>query len=309
MDTMLLKTVGQIAGIGGLGLGVLLLTFREVVRKNIFPGLTKVHGYRIIRLIVVTTFLIAAFGITAWTYVQTSVQTRPNGSGEMPVTERERHLADQFWSSAYAREWKSAYDVFPAVLHAQMPFAKFVNAASYALGQFARPPISRDFEAADAASGTMIMSTLARFDDASVFRELLTFQLQNGQWVPWSFVVNPVEWPRANEYVFISERPIELLTAARHTPPAERIHSMAQRFAGKYVGPPGWPLRVESIGGKTAGRTCDVNAVDSATNARVVLTKVLDGCSLDDGSLIQVVGQVASVSEACVSIQAVRLWK
>jgi hypothetical protein len=74
----LLLTVGKFAGIGGIALGVLLLIFREVIRKNIFPNLAQVQGYRIIRLIVVLTFCIAAFGIAAWVYVTTN-HTRLSG--------------------------------------------------------------------------------------------------------------------------------------------------------------------------------------------------------------------------------------
>lgn len=71
MDTAsLLNVVGQIAGIGGLALGILLLIFREVIRKNIFPNLAQVQAYRIIRLIVSLTFVIALSGLAAWVYVQ-----------------------------------------------------------------------------------------------------------------------------------------------------------------------------------------------------------------------------------------------
>ena len=73
MDSaMTLKLVGQIAGIGGLALGVLLLVFREVIRKSIFPMLAAEHAYKIIRLIVFLTFLIAAGGIAAWVVTQPS---------------------------------------------------------------------------------------------------------------------------------------------------------------------------------------------------------------------------------------------
>src|SRR5262245_61502612 len=66
----ILKIVGQVAGIGGIALGVFLLIFREVVRRNIFPNLAQIQAYRIIRLIVILTFCIAALGIGAWAYVQ-----------------------------------------------------------------------------------------------------------------------------------------------------------------------------------------------------------------------------------------------
>jgi len=75
VETHLLEAVGKIAGIGGIALGVFLLLFRDVIRKNIFPKLSDELAYRLIRQFMYLTFAIAAFGIAAWVYV--TVQTRP----------------------------------------------------------------------------------------------------------------------------------------------------------------------------------------------------------------------------------------
>lgn len=83
-DFTMLEKVGQIAGIGGLSLGVLTLVFRDVVRKNIFPNLAQRHAFRIIRLIVALTFCIAALGIGAWVYVQRGVERPPTPGPEFP---------------------------------------------------------------------------------------------------------------------------------------------------------------------------------------------------------------------------------
>ncbi len=72
MDAELIRIVGQIAGIGGLAIGALLLIFRDVIRKEIFPSLTREHAYRIIRLLIVLTFLMALAGTSAWVWVQTA---------------------------------------------------------------------------------------------------------------------------------------------------------------------------------------------------------------------------------------------
>jgi hypothetical protein len=48
MAVQILKTVGQVAGIGGLALGVFLLLFRDIIRKNIFPKLPPVEAYRLL---------------------------------------------------------------------------------------------------------------------------------------------------------------------------------------------------------------------------------------------------------------------
>ncbi len=305
MDASLLKTVGQIAGIGGLALGVFLVIFREVIRKNIFPHLAQIHGYRIIRMIVVATFLIASMGIAAWTYVQT---IEASGNVKDPaVTEHETAIAQRFWESALVGDWRPAYDLFPPVLHEQMAFPNFVKASSYALSQFASPPISRTFEGAQSASGTLVVSSLAKFDRASTFRETLTFQQQKGKWVPWSFVINPIEWPQANEYVFVTLQPSELMNDWDKTPEAERQKLMADRYVGRYVPPPGWALVVESIGAHSAERTCDVNA-RSRQQVNVTLLNVLDGCHLVSGASIQVVGRIDAVSDS-VRMNAVRIWK
>jgi hypothetical protein len=76
MDAELLKIVGQVAGIGGISLGVLLLVFRDVIRKKIFPRLTKKQAYKLLRFVLLLTWLVALAGIGAWIWVSTySVQS------------------------------------------------------------------------------------------------------------------------------------------------------------------------------------------------------------------------------------------
>ena len=71
MDTELLKIVGQVAGIGGIALGVLLLVFRDVIHKKIFPMLTKEQAYKLLRSTLLLAWLIALAGIGAWVWVST----------------------------------------------------------------------------------------------------------------------------------------------------------------------------------------------------------------------------------------------
>ncbi len=76
MDTELLKVVGQVAGIGGLALGVFLLLFREIIRKKIFPMLPPAEAYRLLRLVIVAVWSVAIIGIAAWVYAgQNSAKT------------------------------------------------------------------------------------------------------------------------------------------------------------------------------------------------------------------------------------------
>jgi hypothetical protein len=67
VETDLLKTLGQIAGIGGISLGVFLLLFRDVIRKNIFPKFKNEQlAYRLLRLIVILVWSVAILGIIVW---------------------------------------------------------------------------------------------------------------------------------------------------------------------------------------------------------------------------------------------------
>jgi hypothetical protein len=68
MDLQILKTFGQIAGVAGLSLGVLLVVSRDIIRKRIFPNLTQEHAYRLLRLVVILVWSMAVLGIAAWAY-------------------------------------------------------------------------------------------------------------------------------------------------------------------------------------------------------------------------------------------------
>ena len=72
MDAEILKFVGQSAGIGGVALGVLLLVFRDVVRKKVFPTLTREQAYKLLRLVLILVWFVALAGIGAWVWVSTN---------------------------------------------------------------------------------------------------------------------------------------------------------------------------------------------------------------------------------------------
>jgi hypothetical protein len=80
MEATLLKTLGQIAGIGGIAFGVFLLLFRDIIRKEIFPQLTKERAFQLIQLVAVLVFLIALAGIVAWVWVETRPAPPPSSA-------------------------------------------------------------------------------------------------------------------------------------------------------------------------------------------------------------------------------------
>lgn len=55
-----------------------MLIFGSVIRKNIFPGLTKEQGYTVIRMMIVGACVLAVVGIAAWIYVDVQKNKRDN---------------------------------------------------------------------------------------------------------------------------------------------------------------------------------------------------------------------------------------
>jgi hypothetical protein len=66
VSASLLKSLGSIAGVGGIALGVFFLLFRQVISKKIFPMLPPEHAYKLMQSIIRYTFLIAALGLILW---------------------------------------------------------------------------------------------------------------------------------------------------------------------------------------------------------------------------------------------------
>ncbi len=74
LDSEVLQGFGQVAGIGGLGLGVFLYLFREIIRKNIFANLGKEYSYRLLRQISYLVWSVGIVGMLIWLYVETITQ-------------------------------------------------------------------------------------------------------------------------------------------------------------------------------------------------------------------------------------------
>jgi hypothetical protein len=101
MDGSLFRTLGEVAGIGGISLGVLLFVFRDVIRKNIFPMLTKQQAYKLLRLALILVWLIGLIGIGAWF----AAPQHPNGYTVPKLTKAERENLDiELAEAAFCRD-------------------------------------------------------------------------------------------------------------------------------------------------------------------------------------------------------------
>jgi hypothetical protein len=81
MESRILGSLGKIAGVGGIALGVFLLIYKGVLQQQILPlaGLGSAQGFAIILSLMIMTFGIAGIGLIAW-LIARSVDT------ESPVT-------------------------------------------------------------------------------------------------------------------------------------------------------------------------------------------------------------------------------
>lgn len=68
----ILKTMGAVAGIGGLALGVYLLLNKDFLRRffESFPGVTRTHAFQLLRLFLILTWSIAVIGIIAFVVLE-----------------------------------------------------------------------------------------------------------------------------------------------------------------------------------------------------------------------------------------------
>jgi hypothetical protein len=81
MDYDIFETFAKYAGVGGLALGIFLILFRDVIRKNVFSQLTKEHSYRLLFLITVLIWALAISGLGAWVYLKSSESISTSAKG------------------------------------------------------------------------------------------------------------------------------------------------------------------------------------------------------------------------------------
>jgi hypothetical protein len=78
-----LKLLGEVAGIGGIALGVFLFLFRDIIRKVAFKNLTPSQGYRVLRMLIGGTIGVTLAGIVAYAYAVSAENTQQTTSGDL----------------------------------------------------------------------------------------------------------------------------------------------------------------------------------------------------------------------------------
>jgi len=149
IESSIVKIFGQIAGIGGLSLLVFAWLFREVIRKRIFPELTREQAFHIIRLFMMLVFFIGLTGIGAWVYVKPNHDNPPEvfnppKEGITPVINEWIALTD---GGFYLEAWQSLAKPFQEKFSA-VDFVNLLTAQRSPKGKV----ISRTFYGADSVT-------------------------------------------------------------------------------------------------------------------------------------------------------------
>ncbi|MGA2406836.1 MAG: SUMF1/EgtB/PvdO family nonheme iron enzyme [Bacteroidales bacterium] len=87
----LFKVAGTIAGLAGIVLIVFFLLFKEIIRKNIFPKMTKRQAYRVVIIILFLIWSLAIFVISAWVYKSKMIQNNLS-MNEVPLIQETSDL-------------------------------------------------------------------------------------------------------------------------------------------------------------------------------------------------------------------------
>jgi hypothetical protein len=77
MNAEMLETLGKIAGIGGICVGIALIVFHKVISESILATMSREQAYRLVRLVTLCVWTIALAGIGAWVLTEA-----PGNNGE-----------------------------------------------------------------------------------------------------------------------------------------------------------------------------------------------------------------------------------
>ncbi|NNJ17481.1 DUF4019 domain-containing protein [Pseudomonas putida CSV86] len=185
MDSSILSVAGGIAGVAGLAIGALVIIFREVIRKKIFPGLNRVQAYKIIRLIICLTFLTSVSGIGAWVYTKS-----PTDDPLVPFpTENPQVAISSYLGFIDSGRYQVAWDSLSEEAKKQLRFPMFEStyeAERRPLGQvLTRRPsaVAPTRQLPNNLKGAFTTVTYkTRFENNLDFLEFVTTTAEHDQW-------------------------------------------------------------------------------------------------------------------------------
>lgn len=80
MDLKALTSLGKVAGIGGIALGLVGILLKDVLANRVFQGLPPQQAYQLLFIIIIGLFVLGALGILAWILAERPASAGPRAN-------------------------------------------------------------------------------------------------------------------------------------------------------------------------------------------------------------------------------------
>jgi hypothetical protein len=94
MSLSLFETLGKYGGLAGIGVGVVLVIFRQMLKLHIFSQLVSGQTYRLLQQLMYLTFATGTIGIMAWVFVTKDENVSRAITGHVVDGESRRPVSD-----------------------------------------------------------------------------------------------------------------------------------------------------------------------------------------------------------------------
>jgi hypothetical protein len=246
------------------------------------------------------------------------VAARLASAGPNPVDEEvrkrtaAREVAQRFVAVVHARDFNSAYEMFPDQIKQNTTFAQFRADLIRTMSQLPMNPLKHTVEQVVDNGGYLSILFFSEFSVDTRIRDIVTFTKADTDWKLWGYSWQPVEWP----LVWPASTEIQPSAAAvmksyKALSQQERSAPLPDRFRGNITGAaPGWKLVVDSIVSQQQDEhRCGVRTVEPVggdASVFVELKRVIGGCQLKTGQRLLVQAILSGVSDSQVELDGVR---
>jgi len=194
-------------------------------------------------------------------------------------------------TAMYASDYETAYNAFSPTIRRNLTFVEAKDTQQKMMRQFPMPPEHRDYERIDAVNQFKVLHFKAQFDEATTFREVVTFAPSDAGLELWHIDIFDIEFPFANQDRWFNT-------------PADKMDHL-QESEGRWLVAP-WRVSVLSIGTRKGRQTCDVFSEEPKLKKPINLIGTLGGCGLKPGESLSVAGKFSAANANAWELSRVR---
>lgn len=90
----LLRVTAPYAALGGISIALVIWLFQNIIARDIFPQLSRLQAYRILRLVILLSFVLGMAGLGAWVYERNIRPDIGNSGNASAAKESENSIQD-----------------------------------------------------------------------------------------------------------------------------------------------------------------------------------------------------------------------